>query len=101
MPVFIVGSVHTVPCAILTGALVNDWIARIALDPAILGGKPIIRGTRISVELVLDRLADGWTTEEVLGAYPGLTRADVLAALACAAVVFKEHFHIAVAKLGG
>jgi uncharacterized protein (DUF433 family) len=77
----------------------KDWRARITLDPAILVGKPIIRGTRISVELILDRLADGWTTEDVLGAYPGLTREDVLAAVSCAAEVFKEETYVAVGKI--
>jgi len=40
---------------------VQDSKAHIAVDPEVLGGKPSIKGTRISVELVLDRLADGWT----------------------------------------
>jgi uncharacterized protein (DUF433 family) len=57
---------------------------RIALDPAVLAGKPVIRGTRLSVEFVIGLLADGWTETEVLANYPGLTRKDILACLAYA-----------------
>jgi uncharacterized protein (DUF433 family) len=59
-----------------------NWKNRITVDPNILVGKPIIKGTRILVELILDRLADGWTIENILTAYPHLTRADVLAVCA-------------------
>lgn len=47
-----------------------NWKDRIEVNPAVLVGKPIIKGTRISVELILDRLADGWTMEDVLASYP-------------------------------
>jgi uncharacterized protein (DUF433 family) len=57
---------------------------RIVLDPEVLAGKPIVRGTRLSVEFVIGLLADGWTEEEVMANYPGLTRADILACLAYA-----------------
>ena len=46
------------------------WKDHIEVNPAVLVGKPIIKGTRISVELILDRLADGWTMEDVLASYP-------------------------------
>ena len=55
---------------------------RIVLDPEVLAGKPVIRGTRIAVELVLELLAAGQSEQEVLANYPGLTREDVLACLA-------------------
>ena len=58
---------------------------RIETNPATLGGKPVIRGTRISVELVLRKLADGATEAELLDGYPRLTREDIRAALAYAA----------------
>ena len=58
---------------------------RIEINPKILLGKPVIRGTRISVELVLRKLADGATEAEVLEAYPALKADDVKAALAYAA----------------
>jgi uncharacterized protein (DUF433 family) len=59
--------------------------AQIITDPAILGGKPVIAGTRISVQLILEKLRDGWTIEELLDDYPHLTREQIIAALAYAA----------------
>jgi uncharacterized protein (DUF433 family) len=59
-----------------------NWKDRITVDPQVLVGKPIIRGTRISVELLMDRLADGWSMEQILDSYPRVTREDVLAAIA-------------------
>lgn len=58
---------------------------RIEINPNILLGKPVIRGTRIPVELILRRLADGCTAQELLDSYPRLTPADVQAALEYAA----------------
>lgn len=57
---------------------------RISVDPKILVGKPVIRGTRLSVEFVVGLLADGWSTEDVLRQYPGVVAADVAACLAYA-----------------
>ncbi len=54
---------------------------RIVLDPRVLAGKPVVRGTRLSVEFVIGLLADGWTEEEIGANYPGITREDVLACL--------------------
>ncbi|HEX3952163.1 MAG TPA: DUF433 domain-containing protein [Stellaceae bacterium] len=54
---------------------------RIVLDPAILGGKPIIRGTRLTVEFVIGLLADSWSEAEILASYPGLVHDDILACL--------------------
>lgn len=61
------------------------WEERIAVDPEVLVGKPVIRGTRISVELVVERLSQGWGVDDLLRAYPHITRDDVLACLAYAA----------------
>jgi len=58
-----------------------DWRDRIIIDPAILVGKPVIKGTRIAVEFVIDLLAQGWTGPEILRNYPGLTHEDILACL--------------------
>ena len=58
-----------------------DWDKRIELNPKILVGKPVVRGTRLSVELIIERLADGWTVEELVEQYPRLTREDVAACL--------------------
>ncbi len=57
----------------------------ITSDPKVMGGKPCIAGTRISVEVLLDHLASGESMEELLAGYPPLTEADVRAALAYAA----------------
>lgn len=76
----------------------TDWRERITVDPAILVGKPIIRGTRISVELLMDRLADGWTVEQIIDSYPRLTREDVLSAIAFVTEVFREEDYVAVQK---
>lgn len=74
------------------------WKDRIIVDPDILIGKPIIKGTRISVELILDRVADGWSVEDIQNAYPHLTREDVLAALSFASELFKEEKFVAIGK---
>ena len=66
-----------------------DWRHRIVCDPKILAGKPTVKGTRISVELILGWFSSGWTTEQVLESYPHLTRDDILAAFAYA----KELLH--------
>jgi uncharacterized protein (DUF433 family) len=57
---------------------------RIVLDPAVLAGKPVIRGTRLAVEFVIGLLADGWSEAEIVANYPGLAHADILACLAYA-----------------
>jgi uncharacterized protein (DUF433 family) len=62
-----------------------QWKDRITIDPAVVVGKPIIKGTRITVELILDRIADGRSIDEVLVAYPHISRDDVLAAILFAA----------------
>jgi uncharacterized protein (DUF433 family) len=54
-------------------------------DPAVMMGKPVIAGTRITVELILEKLAAGETAEQLLEAHPRLTREGILAALAYAA----------------
>ena len=59
--------------------------ARIEINPAIMGGKPVIRGTRVPVETVLRKLGSGMTAEAVLADHPRLTRDDILAAQAFAA----------------
>lgn len=58
---------------------------QIISDPAILAGKPVIAGTRISVQLILEKLRDGWTIDDLLDAYTHLTREQVVAALDYAA----------------
>ena len=58
---------------------------RIEVNPEIMLGKPVIRGTRVTVELLLRKLSEGASEEELLEAYPHLTRDDIKAAIAYAA----------------
>ncbi len=58
---------------------------RIEIDPAVAMGKPVIRGTRITVELILRKLAEGMSEADLLDAYPRLARGDIQAALGYAA----------------
>ncbi|MBM3926515.1 MAG: DUF433 domain-containing protein [SAR202 cluster bacterium] len=64
-----------------------DWKERIVVDPKILAGKPVVKGTRLAVEFVVDLLAQGWTEGEILQNYPGLTREDIRACLGYASAV--------------
>ena len=73
-----------------------DWRERIVTNPDILVGKPSVKGTRISVELILGWLAQGWTIEVLLENYPTLAREDVLAALAFAADMMHDERYIAI-----
>ena len=68
----------------------EDWKDKITVDLNILAGKPIIKGTRIAVEFILDLLANGWTTETILKNYPQLKKEDVTAVLKYAAEILKE-----------
>jgi uncharacterized protein (DUF433 family) len=61
-----------------------EWHERIAINPDVLVGKPVIKGTRLAVEFVIDLLAQGWSYDDILANYPGITREDVLACLAYA-----------------
>lgn len=63
---------------------------RIVFNSKILGGKPVIKGTRMTVEFVLELLAGGMTPDEVVHEYVHLTKADIRAALAYAAAVVKR-----------
>jgi uncharacterized protein (DUF433 family) len=66
-----------------------SWRDRIAIDPDVLVGKPIVKGTRISVEFVIDLLARGYSKDQVLAQHDHLTEADVNACLAYAADVLQ------------
>lgn len=60
---------------------------RIEINPKVLVGKPVIKGTRLSVQLIVSLLADGWTEEDILENYPGVSSEDVRACLSYAAAV--------------
>ena len=65
-------------------------LARIVIDPAIMVGKPVIRGTRLTVEYILRLLAQGMSVEEILSEYQGLTREDIQACLLFATKALAE-----------
>jgi uncharacterized protein (DUF433 family) len=67
------------------------WSERIVIDPQILAGKPVIRGTRLSVEFVLSLLAAGQSENDLLHNYPGITREDILACLSYATYLAQEY----------
>ena len=64
--------------------------SRIILDPSILAGKPVIQGTRISVDHILDLLASGWSEAEILQEYPNLSREDILACIRYAQEIIRS-----------
>jgi len=66
------------------------WQDRIVSDPEIMVGKPTIKGTRLAVDFLLDRLADGWSERELLENYPRLTPEDLRAVFAYAAESVKD-----------
>lgn len=62
----------------------SNWQGRIIIDPEVLVGKPVIKGTRLAVEFIVGLLAEGWPEADILRNYPGLTHDDILACLAYA-----------------
>lgn len=75
-------------------------LERIALDPEVMAGKPVIRGTRVPVDLLIRLVAEGLSFEEILEDYPQLSRGDIQAALLYAAEVVRDEevFPLAVSK---
>ncbi len=67
-----------------------NWEERITIDPHILVGKPMIKGTRLAVEFIIELLAQGWTEQEVLENYPGIAGEDIHACLAYASAALRD-----------
>ena len=67
-----------------------DWRERIVIDPDVLVGKPVVKGTRMAVEFVVDLLARGWTIPQVLQEYDHLTELDIRACLAYASELLRS-----------
>jgi uncharacterized protein (DUF433 family) len=67
------------------------WPDRIVIDPEVLAGKPVIRGTRLAAEFILELLAAGQSQDQLLANYPRLTREDILACLAYASYLASEY----------
>ena len=64
-----------------------DWRNRIATNPDVLVGKPVIKGTRLAVEFTIDLLAQGWTESDIMENYQGVTREDIASCLSYAGEV--------------
>jgi uncharacterized protein (DUF433 family) len=64
-----------------------QWRQRIEINPSVLAGKPVVRGTRLAVEFIVDLLAQGWSETDILTNYPGLTSEDIRACLAYASAI--------------
>jgi uncharacterized protein (DUF433 family) len=75
-----------------------NWRDRITSDPDILVGKPTVKGTRISVALILGWLVNAWTHEMFLESYPQIVRNDILAAWAFAAEMMRDEEVVAIHK---
>ena len=69
-------------------------LKRISINPDVCNGRPVVRGTRIAVQTVLEFLAAGDSAEDVLEEYPSLTRADVQACLDYASRAMGNHFSV-------
>ncbi len=70
--------------------MAEAWRNRISVDPEILAGKPVIKGTRLAVEFIMELLANGWTCAKILKNYPQLKQQDITAVLKYATEVMKE-----------
>jgi uncharacterized protein (DUF433 family) len=66
-----------------------DWKDRITIDPEILVGKPVVKGTRLAVDFIVGLLAEGWSEREIFKNYPGLTKEDIQACLAYATEILR------------
>jgi uncharacterized protein (DUF433 family) len=66
-----------------------SWKARIAVEPSVLAGKPVIGGTRLPVDLIVGLLGQGWSEADILRNYPGLTHDDIAACLQYASEILQ------------
>ena len=66
------------------------WTDKITVNEEILAGKPIVKGTRLSVDFIIDLLANDWSNEDILKNYPQLTKQDIRACLEYAASIIKD-----------
>lgn len=82
------------------GQAVNgtDWRTQIEADPAVLGGKPVVKGTRLTVTFLLSLLAQGWSEADVLQSYPHLSREGLRAALAYASDALEDEGELALPR---
>ncbi len=66
-----------------------NWRERIEINPRIMVGKPVIKGTRLTVEFIVELLANGWSHAEIMENYPGVTDRDIIACLEYAAEILR------------
>ncbi|HVA47000.1 MAG TPA: DUF433 domain-containing protein [Pirellulales bacterium] len=67
-----------------------NWEERIEINPRVLVGKPVIKGTRLAVEFIVELLANGWSQQQIIDNYPGITSDDIQACLHYAADTLKS-----------
>ncbi len=72
-----------------------NWRDRIQFDPGVLGGKPVVKGTRLAVEKLVELMASGWSEQQITENYPGITHEDISACLYYASDVLKSERVIA------
>lgn len=72
-----------------------EYKNRLSSDPSVMLGKPVIKGTRITVELILERLGEGMSIEELIAATPNITKEDILACLSYSSDVISRESLIA------
>ena len=75
-----------------------NWQDRIGFDPGILGGKPVVKGTRLAVERIVELMATGWSEQQIIENYPGLTHDDISACLFYATEILKSERVVALAS---
>ncbi len=76
-----------------------NWKGHIAANPAVLAGKPVVKGTRLSVQFILDLFAEGWDEQQVLDSYPQLTAVDLQAVFAYTSACLKDEEFIALKRI--
>jgi uncharacterized protein (DUF433 family) len=78
----------------------TNWQELITCDPGVLGGKPVIKGTRLAVEKVVELMAEGWSEAQIIENYPGVAHDDIAACLFYASDVLKSERVIPLALPG-
>ncbi len=76
-----------------------NWQDRITVDPKVLVGKPVVKGTRLAVEFIVELLANGWSEQQIQDNYPGISHEDISACLHYATDILKsERVYLTAAK---
>lgn len=74
------------------------WQDRIGIDPKVLGGKPVIKGTRLAVEKIVELMAAGWSEQQIIDNHPGVSHEDISACLFYASEVLKSERVVSLAS---